>query len=95
MNIIDFIPYGKENAITRQKLCEITGLPDRKVRELIEKARHEGYIIINNQDGKGYYQTNDPKDIEAQYRQARKRALTILHYTKFLRQKLQQAGRAV
>lgn len=81
MDITNYIPYGKNNAVTRQKLCEITGLTDRKVRELIEKARHEGYIIINNQDGK------------MQYKQNRKRALTILHYNKYLRKALQEIGR--
>lgn len=36
MNIVDFIPKGKENAVTREALCIYTGLDDRTVRKLIE-----------------------------------------------------------
>ena len=54
MNIIEYIPCGYENAITRENLCCITGLTDRKVRELIFQARRET-PIINLQDGKGYF----------------------------------------
>lgn len=50
-SIIDYIPEGKENAVTRERLCAITGLPDRKLREEIEQARRRGAIIINAQDG--------------------------------------------
>jgi hypothetical protein len=54
MNIIDFIPYGKDNAISRKQLCTITGLPDRVMRHDIEKARQD-YAILNAQDGSGYF----------------------------------------
>ena len=54
MNITSYIPYGKENAIPRHKLVEITGFTDRKVRELIALERRN-HVILNVQDGKGYY----------------------------------------
>lgn len=54
MNIIDFIPFGKENAITREQLRLITGVPDRKMRDLISEAREE-LPILNLQKGDGYY----------------------------------------
>lgn len=38
MNIIDYIPKGRENAVTRAELCRKIGLPDRTVRELISQA---------------------------------------------------------
>lgn len=60
MTIIEFIPYGRKNAVTRQELCRITGLCDRKVRQSIEDARRE-YAIINLQDGGGYFRP-DPTD---------------------------------
>ena len=34
-----YIPYGRANAVTRTQLMIRTGLPDRKVRREIEKAR--------------------------------------------------------
>jgi hypothetical protein len=53
MNIIDFIPYGKDNAISRKQLCAITELPDRMMRREIERARQD-YAILNI-DGSGYF----------------------------------------
>lgn len=54
MNIIDFIPFGKDNAISRRALCAVTGLPDRMMRKEIERARRE-CAILNAQDGSGYF----------------------------------------
>lgn len=54
MNIIEHIPAGFENAISRKDLCRRTNLSDREVRKLIEDARRET-IIISNNDGSGYW----------------------------------------
>lgn len=54
MNIINHIPEGCENAVSRKHLCNVTGLSDRIVRKLIEEARRET-IIISNADGSGYW----------------------------------------
>ena len=53
-NILDYIPFGRENAISRQRLMQLTGLPDRENRELIQKARRDT-PIINIQRGEGYF----------------------------------------
>lgn len=64
MNIIDYIPQGSENAISRKNLCNMTGLKDRVVRGLIEEARRE-IIIISNNDGSGYWiYPDDPTEEE-------------------------------
>lgn len=55
MNAVDYINDGYENALTRQELMMITGLPDRRIREDIETASLRGDLIINLQDGKGYF----------------------------------------
>lgn len=93
LNIVDYIGCGKQNAITRSALCALTGLSDRTVRQEIENARHAGYIILNDGDGKGYYLTTDVDRIERQYRQNERRAKAILHYNKHLRAGLRKAGR--
>jgi hypothetical protein len=93
MEIVNYIGTGKENAITRDALCAIMNMSDRAVRQAIEDARHSGHIILNDQDGAGYYMTDDIKDIERQYRQNERRALSILHYQKHLRRRLKAAGR--
>lgn len=65
MDIVSLIPIGYENAITRSELCTLTGLPDRKVRDMIFQARRET-PIINLQDGKGYFipSENDRAHVE-------------------------------
>lgn len=57
MNIIDFIPFGKDNAISRRALCNAAGLPDRMMRKEIERARRE-YAILNI-DGSGYFHPDE------------------------------------
>ena len=91
--ISNYIGYGAENAITRAELCGRTGWNDRKVRQAIEDARHDGEIIINRQDGKGYYKPVLITDIEKQYAQNERRAKSILNYQKHLRKALKDAGR--
>ena len=45
MNIIDFIGVGRENAVSRQRLVELTGEGDRAVRKAIEAERIKTPII--------------------------------------------------
>lgn len=49
------IPYGKDKAVTREFLCLLFGMSDRELRRMIQAARNDGHIIINNQSGCGYY----------------------------------------
>lgn len=58
--ITDYIPIGRDHAITRKKLCMLTGLSDRQVRENIAQARRNT-PIINLSDGDGYFIPN-PSD---------------------------------
>ena len=55
IKIVDYIPFGKENAISRQQLERVTGLSDRDVREAISLARRNT-VILNHSNGKGYFQ---------------------------------------
>ena len=93
--VVDMIPVGKKNAITREKLARLLGTNDRTARELVRKAREYGYIIINEQDGRGYYRTDDLDMMERQYKQDTRRALSVLSRRKTLRQILKAAGREV
>ena len=52
MNILDYIPKGEENAVSRQTLCKLTGKEDREIRRLIAKARREVPIL---NFGNGYF----------------------------------------
>ena len=55
IKIVDYIPFGKENAISRQQLERVTGSSDRDVREAISLARRNT-VILNLSNGKGYFQ---------------------------------------
>ena len=86
MEIIDYIPFGRGNAVKRQQLCKLTGLPDREMRREIERARRE-YAIINLQSGDGYFRPDpaDPVDCDmarAWVRQETARAKSQFRMTK-------------
>lgn len=58
MNILDYIPTGHENAITRHDLRALTHLNDRAIRASIAAANKnapDDVLIINMQDGQGYF----------------------------------------
>lgn len=64
INIIDYIPTGHQNAISRVRLRELTGLSDRDLREAISEAGID-HAIINMQNGAGYFipDVTDPEDV--------------------------------
>ncbi len=91
MNICDFIPRGKENAIKRGELVAALNLPDRQIRRLIQEARERGEIIINACDGAGYYMSDDVGEMKRQLALNKSRALSVLRQQKYLRQKIAEA----
>ena len=56
LKIIDYIPVGHKNAVTRKQLVILTGLSDRKIRNMIQEECNREHPILNMQDGKGYFQ---------------------------------------
>ncbi|MEG1562857.1 MAG: helix-turn-helix transcriptional regulator [Bacteroides sp.] len=95
LRLVFAVGRTRANATTRHTLCLRLGLSDRKVRELIECARRYGYFIINEQDGRGYFISDDLDDIERQYKQDTNRVLSVLARRRSLRDKLKEAGRDV
>lgn len=93
--VLSCIPYGKENAIKKRELMSKTNLADRVLRQEIEDLRNDGIFICNNQDGKGYYITDDVDEIAKQYRADTARALSILKRRKYMRNYLKQKGQKV
>ena len=90
MSILNYIPVGKDDAVTREQLCALTGMSDRGVRKLIELARIEGAMIVNDQDGRGYYISDNEEDIRRQMATNHSRAMSILRQQKLLRRKLEE-----
>ena len=93
--VLACIPYGVESAVSRTYLSATLGMTDRAVRKAIQSARTAGNIIINDQSGCGYYQSDDIDQIEKQYRLNKSRAMSILVQQKHLRKRLKEAGREV
>lgn len=58
MNILDCIPIGHKNAIDRDVLNDLMHMGERQVRRLIKDvndSEDDSLLIINLQDGKGYF----------------------------------------
>lgn len=95
MNICDFIPRGRENAIRRADLVARLNLPDRKVREMIETARKDGALILNDQTGAGYYISEDLGELKRQLRSNHNRAMSVLRQNTHLRRKIKELEKDV
>ncbi len=89
--VFNMLGYGKEYATTGQQIADVTGLSVREVRAVIEQLRRE-YIIINDQDGTGYYLSNQPQEAQRYYHQEYSRAISILRRLKPVREFLKANG---
>lgn len=56
-DIIEFIPYGKENAISQEDLANVMRCDKRTVRQAVFNARTKGAVICSTCEGTagGYY----------------------------------------
>lgn len=93
--ITDLIPYGKEHAISREKLASMSHTTDRYVRRAIQLARDDGELILNLNNG--YYKVDKTSidEIKAQYYKDKARALSVLKRLKTSRKILKEAGERV
>ena len=64
MDLLKYIPHSRNQAVSRFKLADIYGVPERAIRLEIERLRREGYNIIPSPKG-GYYIADDINEIEA------------------------------
>lgn len=53
--ILNTLRPGLQNATPRSELSELTGLSDRKIRDLIADLINEGNPILSNTSNGGYY----------------------------------------
>ena len=90
--ILRTIPFGRENAIKREDLARALQVNDRQARHYIGIARLNGVIIINDQDGGGYFQTDKLEDIVLEYKREKRRVLSIVERMRPLRRVLKDAG---
>lgn len=57
--VIDYIPQGRENAVSRQYLKDMTGMTDRQMRRAL---KDNGEVVLNFQDGRGYFRPSPDED---------------------------------
>lgn len=77
MDILEFIPTGKENAISRRQLTDLLHLSDRKVRDIIAHARLT--TVILSSDTGGYYipAENELSEVKGYLKREEQRAKSI------------------
>ena len=88
MNILDFIPKGKENAINKETLCNLTGLNERDVRSAIKRAVECGEPVLSSSGHKGYWYSEDIDEIEEFIRENDHRSNAITKTTAKLKKHL-------
>ena len=58
MNIISFVPTGRENAVSRYDIAKAVGISERDVRFKIKEANKEleriGEAIVSSSSARGY-----------------------------------------
>lgn len=78
MNIADYIPSGRENAVSRVELHRLTGIPDRDIRDAIKRANRaltvEGKAIVSSAGARGYWITEDMAEMEAYLAESSRRS---------------------
>lgn len=80
IDILKYIPTGHKNAITRKQLSKITGIDDRRLRDMISEASTDEHPIFNMQDGKGYFLADETesREIRICYLQEHARAVKTM-----------------
>lgn len=68
MNILDLIPYGRDNSISTAELAKLLQTKQRTVRATISRLRRQGCIICSNSDSSigqtGYFQPTNREELE-------------------------------
>lgn len=62
-NIVELLPEGKENAVSAEKLCQISGIPDKRtLQKVIAREREAGALILSHYSG-GYYTSKNRAEV--------------------------------
>ncbi len=73
MKLIEFIPYGRANAISMRTLSKRRGVDPRTLRLLIQREREQGAPICSNWEQGGYFMSANKNEARIYYRQQRSR----------------------
>lgn len=63
VTVYEALPEGKENAISAEMLCNITGIPDKRtLQKVIARERQAGALILSHHSG-GYYTSRNKAEV--------------------------------
>lgn len=64
-DILNILPEGRANAISRKRLANLTGYPDRSIRDAIASLRTQGVPIMSTSElGRPGYWIPAPDEME-------------------------------
>ena len=86
--ILSAIGNGSENARHKNQLVRLTGMNERALRKSIEHLRRENFVIISDENG--YYFPQSQKELEIYVQTVSKRARSTFYTLKSARQTLKQ-----
>ena len=85
--VLNAIPYGKDNAKPRDKLCEETHMDDRKVRAIIAELR--AFELICSKSGfDGYWRPSNREEVKDFLSENTKRIKSLFKMCKLAREYL-------
>ena len=76
MNLIEFIPRGRSNAIAMRELSERLNVDPRTLRALIQREREKGAPICSDWERGGYFMPVDESEARVYFNQQRHRIKT-------------------
>lgn len=80
--VADLLPTGQQNAVPLRYLKELTHLPGRELRRLIQRERRNGALILSD-NLRGYFVAADEEEVRQFVKSMRRSAaevrLTALH----------------
>lgn len=85
--VLKSIPLGKDNAVTREELCNELKMSDRKVREIISELR-QTELIMYDSGRAGYWKPTNREEVKAFLSQNIKRIKSLHRSCKLARQYL-------
>lgn len=82
------LPSEKEDSVSMQELSKVMDISPRELRQFVLDARQKGLLILS--DSKGYWESEDEKEVEKFIAGRMEVVRTILSYTQAMKKTLQK-----
>lgn len=87
--VINHIPRGSKETITKETLIGLTGYTDREIRKAVEEARRNGVRVVSSSHRRGYYIATEQAEWDAFLLELKNRIRTTMEtYNKCSKNKL-------